>query len=139
MGTHIQASIASLMGTVAGGIHQKRNDVVKARKEASKKPNSFTPSETPSAPAARSNANVKLSPQAAAADKAKQSSANEMTAKQTQRRNFMEYLKKEPTSLGGTVGEFEPDVQKKIANNYSKSQRKKLMDMRDAEAKNGKK
>lgn len=59
-------------------------------------------------------------------------------AKQTQKRNFMAYLAQQPTSLGGTVGDLSPDLQKKIASQYSKSQRKALMDRMDKEAENGK-
>ena len=58
-------------------------------------------------------------------------------AKTKQRRNFMDYLSKMPTSLGGTVGELPKDVQKTIASTYSKSQRRTLMDRMDRE--NGKK
>ena len=39
-------------------------------------------------------------------------------AKKTQRRNFMEYLRKQETSLGGTVGDLPPEVQKQIARLY---------------------
>lgn len=54
-------------------------------------------------------------------------------AKKTQRRNFMEYLSKMPTSLGGTVGELPKDVQKTIASTYSKSERRAMMDRMDKE------
>lgn len=50
-------------------------------------------------------------------------------------RKFMDYLRDEPVSLGGTVGDYPPEMQKKIAANYSSSQRKKLMDMKDAQRK----
>lgn len=63
-------------------------------------------------------------------------------AKKTQRRNFMEYLKKQPVSLGGnssgTVGDLPKPLQKQIASQYTKSQRKTMMDRMDEEAKNGK-
>ena len=59
-------------------------------------------------------------------------------AKKTQRRNFMDYLAKQPTSLGGTIGELPKSMQKQIASQYSKSQRKAMMDKMDKEAKNGK-
>ena len=59
-------------------------------------------------------------------------------AKKTQRRNFMDYLKKQPTSLGGTIGDLPENVQKQIASQYTKSQRKTMMDRMDKEAKNGK-
>lgn len=56
-------------------------------------------------------------------------------AKKRQKRNFMSYLSKQPTSLGGTVGELPKNVQKQIASQYSKTQRKKLMDTMDKESK----
>jgi hypothetical protein len=51
--------------------------------------------------------------------------------KRKTRRNFLDYIKEEPTSLGGTVGELDPKLQKAIAKNYSKSERKKIMDRKD--------
>lgn len=59
-------------------------------------------------------------------------------AKKTQKRNFMSYLAQQPTSLGGTVGDLSPDLQRQIASQYNKSQRKTMMDKMDKEAKNGK-
>lgn len=59
-------------------------------------------------------------------------------AKKKQRRNFKTYLAQQPTSLGGTVGDLSPDLQKKIASEYSRSDRKRMMDQMDREAKNGK-
>lgn len=55
-------------------------------------------------------------------------------AQQKQRRNFMTYLKKQPTSLGVSVGELPEKMQKQIASSYSTAQRKKLMDEMDREA-----
>lgn len=52
-------------------------------------------------------------------------------AKKVQRRNFMSYLKKQPIAGGGTVGELPINMQKQIASQYSKSERKKLMDTMD--------
>jgi hypothetical protein len=45
----------------------------------------------------------------------------------------MSYLQKQPTSFGGTVGELPTNIQKQIASQYSKSERKKLMDTMDAQ------
>ena len=59
-------------------------------------------------------------------------------AKKTQRRNFTTYLSQQPTSLGGTVGDLPVSLQEQIASQYSKSQRKAMMDRMDKEAKNGK-
>lgn len=52
-------------------------------------------------------------------------------AKKTQRRNFMNYLRKQPIEGGGTVGELPSQVQKQIASQYSKKERKQLMDAMD--------
>lgn len=61
------------------------------------------------------------------------------TEQTTKRRNFMrDYLAKQETSLGGTVGELPPAMQKQIASQYSKSQRRAMMDRMDREAKDGK-
>lgn len=78
------------------------------------------------------------SKQEEAAKRAKKSSQDEVTQKQKQRRNFAEYLAKQPTSLGGTVGDLPKTAQKQIAAQYTKSQRKSLMDKMDREASNGK-
>lgn len=59
-------------------------------------------------------------------------------SKANQRREFMSYLAQQPTSLGGTVGDLEMPLQRQIASQYSKSQRKAMMDRMDKEAKNGK-
>lgn len=59
-------------------------------------------------------------------------------AKQTQRRNFMAYLAQQPTSFGGTVGDLSPDLQRKIASQYSKNERRNMMNRMDREAANGK-
>lgn len=56
-------------------------------------------------------------------------------AKKEQKRNFMSYLQKQPIAGGGTVGELPIQVQKQIASQYSKTQRKKLMDTMDMESK----
>lgn len=53
--------------------------------------------------------------------------------KSTQRRNFMSYLAQQPISLGGKVGDLPKDMQKQIASQYSKTDRKKLMDQMDRE------
>ena len=76
-------------------------------------------------------------------DKGKQELAQkqmkqQQEAKKTQRRNFMDYLSSMPTSFGGTVGELPMPIQKQVASQYSKSQRKTMMDRMDKEAKNGK-
>ena len=55
-------------------------------------------------------------------------------AKKALKRNFMEYLAKQPTSLGGTVGDLPPEAQKQIASQYTKSQKRTMMDKMDEEA-----
>ena len=77
------------------------------------------------------------------ADEEEQSIAMDRVSRQqeamkTQRRNFMSYLAQQSTSLGGTVGDLPMPIQKQIASQYSKSQRKTMMDRMDKEAKNGK-
>ena len=64
--------------------------------------------------------------------------SRQQEAKKTQRRNFMSYLAQQSTSLGGTVGELPKFIQKQIASQYDKKQRKTMMDRMDKEAKNGK-
>ena len=70
-------------------------------------------------------------------DEKKQSTAmdrmiKQQEAKKTQRRNFMSYLAQQ------TVGDLSSDIQKQIASQYNKKQRKTMMDRMDKEAKNGK-
>lgn len=67
-------------------------------------------------------------------DKANSKVEEVQEAKQKQRRVFKKYLANEPTSLGGTVGDLPPAMQKQIAAQYSKSERKALMDRVDREA-----
>ena len=74
-------------------------------------------------------ANKLLEKQKQAVDKVKQVKQ----AKQTQRRNFMAYLGKMETSLGGTVAELPKSVQHEIAKTYTRSQRKTIMDRMDRE------
>lgn len=71
-------------------------------------------------------------------DLAMKKTSEQAEAKKKQRRNFKTYLAQQPTSLGGTVGDLSPDLQKKIASQYSRSDRRRMMDQMDREAKNGK-
>lgn len=77
------------------------------------------------------------SKQQLAAQRAKQSARDAIEAKKTQRRSFMEYLAKQPSSLG-KIGDLDPQLQKKIAKQYTPAMRRKLMDAADKEVKNGK-
>ena len=80
-------------------------------------------------------------------DEKKQSTAmdrmsRQQEAKKTQRRNFMDYLSKQPVFLqgttSGTVGDLPKEKQKQIASQYTKSQRRTMMNRMDKEANNGK-
>lgn len=71
-------------------------------------------------------------------DLAMKKTSEQAEAKKKQRRNFKTYLAQQPTSLGGTVGDLSPDLQKKIASQYSRSDRRRMMDQMDREAKDGK-
>lgn len=83
------------------------------------------------------NGTGRASVQAQAAARAKQSAADAIEAKKAQRRDFMEYLKKQPSSLG-VIGDLDPALQKKIAKQYTPSMRKRIMDAADKEGRNGK-
>ena len=74
-------------------------------------------------------ANKLLEKQEQAAQKVKQV----QQAKKEQRRNFIAYLGKMETSLGGTVAELPKNVQHEIAKTYTRSQRKTIMDRMDRE------
>lgn len=73
-------------------------------------------------------------------NQAQQRVATQQEAKKKQKRNFLDYLARQPIAGGGTVGDLPTSAQKQIAAQYSKSERKKLMDNMDKEGtnKNGK-
>ena len=85
----------------------------------------------------------KIDKQAAAGTKPKKIEAAETAAtdsltnaqeeKRKTRRNFLNYMKDEPTSVGVTFGQLDKKIQKEIAKNYSSSERKRIMDRKDAE------
>ena len=88
----------------------------------------------------------KAESRAAQAKKKAMDRMRELGAQQIQqtktRRNFMDYLAQQSSSLGGKIGDLPESVQKKIAKEYSSAERKKLMDEEDAkkqEVKNGRK
>ena len=68
--------------------------------------------------------------------KAAESAESELKAKQEEkrssRRNFLDYMKDEPTSFGGTVGELKPEWRKAVLSAYNKKERKEIMDRKDA-------
>ena len=53
--------------------------------------------------------------------------------KRKSRRNFIDYMKDEPTSWGLTFGELDKKVQKNIAKQYTKKDKQQIMDRKDAE------
>lgn len=65
-------------------------------------------------------------------EQANMKAAEKSTTRQTQKRNFMNYLKNIEIQGGGTVGDLPPHLQKVIAKQYTKSERKQLMDKGDA-------
>ena len=79
---------------------------------------------------------------AAAGTKPKKTEVAESTAtdslttaqeeKRKTRRNFLNYMKDEPTSLGVSFGQLDKKLQKEIAKKYSSSERKRIMDRKDA-------
>lgn len=72
------------------------------------------------------------------AQEANRHSQSQQTAKKNNRRYFMNYLRKQPTSLGGTVGELPISMQREIAKQYNRGDRKRMMDRMDKEEKDGK-
>lgn len=73
-------------------------------------------------------------------DEARAQQANERAKKQQatrrKRRNFMrDYLSQMETSLGGTVGDLPPEMQKVIASQYSSKERQRIMNQQDREKK----
>lgn len=73
----------------------------------------------------------------AAKKKAMESSQASVEAKTEQKNEFMEYVKKQPTSFGGTVGDLDERLQKKIAESYTPEQREKILEEIKKEKKNG--
>lgn len=76
-------------------------------------------------------------------DEARAEQANNRAATQQatkkKRRNFMrDYLSQMQTNMGGKVGDMAPELQKKIAANYSPKERQRIMNQKDKE-KGGKK
>lgn len=65
--------------------------------------------------------------------KAQEHLAVKQEEKRNTRRNFLDYIKNEPTSFGGSVGELDPKIQKQIKAAYSKSERQRIMNRKDAE------
>ena len=68
-----------------------------------------------------------------AAAKAQDNLKAKQKEKRQGRRNFKDYIASEPTSLGGSVGELDPKIQKFIAQSYSKAEKKQIMDRKDKE------
>lgn len=64
-------------------------------------------------------------------EEANNTSQKQVKAKASQRRRFKDYLAKMETSLGGTVGDLPAEAQAYIASQYSRKDRKKIMDEED--------
>lgn len=69
-------------------------------------------------------------------DESRMASSNQRAQKQvkakgSQKRRFRDYLARMETSLGGTVGELPAEAQAYIASQYSRKDRKKIMDEED--------
>lgn len=77
-----------------------------------------------------SNLESMLKPQEASV-KAQEAVTVAQEQKRKTRRNFLDYMKDEPTSFGKTIGELDPKLQQTILKDYSKAERKKIMDERD--------
>lgn len=120
----IQQSVLSAMSSV----NSLLNTAAKIKKDKA---------ESPQLPLAAGKTPQSVSPQSIAASTAKQSADNAIEAKKAQRRNFMDYLGKQSTSLGGTVSQLPPAMQKQIASQYTKSQRRTMMNRMDKEAQGG--
>ena len=65
------------------------------------------------------------------AKKARESLQRAQEKKRKTRRNFMQYLANMPTSWGGKFGDLPKEQQKLAAAEYSKSERKRIMDRMD--------
>lgn len=122
----VQAAINSMIGSASGAIMLSKR--LKEKNDAKVQKSN----------AATAKGVGGSSPQKQAMEKATQSAANAIEAKKVQRRNFMEYLRREPTNLGGTVGDLPPAMQKQIAAKFTKSQRQTMMNRADKERLNGK-
>lgn len=64
--------------------------------------------------------------------KAQESLKSAQETKRQARRSFLNYMKDEPTSFGVTIGELNPKLRKAVLSEYSKSERKAIMDRKDA-------
>lgn len=64
--------------------------------------------------------------------------AAKQETQKTQRRNFMDYLRRQPTSFGNTVADLPISTQKTLAKQYTSKERKIIMDQMDKEGKGGK-
>jgi hypothetical protein len=64
--------------------------------------------------------------------KAQEALRLEQERKRKTRRNFLQYMKDEPTNLGIKFGQLPLSSQKELAKEYTKGQRKAIMDRKDA-------
>lgn len=71
-------------------------------------------------------------------DQALNQAAQKSESKQSTKRNFMSFLKNVEIAGGGKVGDLPLNVQKQIAKQYSKGERKALMNTMDTKGENKK-
>lgn len=64
--------------------------------------------------------------------KAQEALKKAQAEKRKTRRNFLKYMQDEPTSLGVKFGDLPKTQQMELAKAYSKSERKAIMDRKDA-------
>lgn len=64
--------------------------------------------------------------------KAQEALKKEQERKRKTRRNFLQYMQDEPTNLGVKFGQLPKATQKELAKEYTKKQRKEIMDRKDA-------
>lgn len=128
----IQGSINSMLGSASHAVSMVKS----YRASMAKQPMAKQPPAGNTHPAAEPTPtrSTRVSVQQLAAQRAKQSAADAVAAKITQRRNFMEYLAQRPA----TIGDLSPEAQKDIAKRFSPSQRQRIMNAADKEKNNGK-
>lgn len=131
----IQSSINSMIGSASHAIMAVRGyQQLTAKKNAAAE--RAKAKQMANAKKSLENSTSQASPQAIAAQQAKQSAQNAINAKKVQRRSFKDYLAKEPSSLG-PIGKLPPHIQKQIASQFTPKQRQALMNKVDKEATSG--
>lgn len=70
------------------------------------------------------------------AEQSWQNQAKQQIKQKQKRRNFMNYLKDFPVNWGGTLGDYPLKVQQMAAQQYTKAERKRIMDEADRKKEN---